>query len=274
MAGNTTGNTERWLRQFHPGPPDGPLLVCFPHAGGAASFYLPMARALSATTRVRAVQYPGRQDRRSEPPLTTIAALADALAEVLDAFTGQQVAFFGHSMGAIVGFEVIRRLEAAGRPGPRVLFASGRRAPSVRRGDRVHLLDDAGFLREIRALGGTDPRVLDDPEMLALVLPPTRADYRAIETYVGPPDATVRTPVTVLVGDTDPHATAVDAERWREHTGGDFDVRVFPGGHFYLVDQQQAVTATIVAALRDGPAAGQRPAAVGQWRPDRHRPRP
>ncbi|MCM3922854.1 alpha/beta fold hydrolase [Frankia sp. AiPs1] len=244
-----SAETDRWLRRFHPGPPDAPRLVCFPHAGGAASTYLLISKALSPVAEVQAVQYPGRQDRRAEPAHTAIAPLADRIAEVLAPLTDRPLAFFGHSMGAVVGFEVIRRLAAAGGPAPFVLFASGRRAPSAERFETVHRRDDAGFLREMRELGGTDPRVLADPELVEMVLPPTRADYQAIETYSAPPDAVISTAVVAMVGDSDPRVTLAEAELWRRHTTGSFELKVFPGGHFYLADQQGAVVDAVSAEL-------------------------
>ncbi len=200
------------------------------------------------------MQYPGRQDRRAEPAHRSIAPLADRIAEVLVPLADRPLVFLGHSMGAIVGFEVIRRLAAAGGPVPFVLFASGRRAPSVERFETVHRRDDAGFLREMRELGGTDPRVLADPELVEMVLPPTRADYQAIEMYRAPRDAVISTAVVAMVGDSDPKATLAEVELWREHTTGSFELKVFPGGHFYLTDQQGAVVEAVsegLAAARD-----------------------
>ncbi|ABD11779.1 MULTISPECIES: thioesterase II family protein [Frankia] len=251
-----SSDVDLWLRRFHPASASAPRLVCFPHAGGAASFYVPLSRALSPVAEVRSVQYPGRQDRRTERPETAIEPLADRIADVLRPLTDRPLAFFGHSMGSTVAFEVTRRLEAAGGPVPFVLFASGRRAPSASRAESVHLLDDEGFLREIRALGGTDPRILADPEILKLILPPTRADYRAIETYSAPSDAVIGTAITVLVGDSDAKATVAEAEQWRAHTTGAFTLKVFPGGHFYLSDQQAAVIDTVSAGLVPAATAG------------------
>jgi surfactin synthase thioesterase subunit len=249
----------QWLRRFQPGPPVGPRLILLPHAGGSASFFLSMSKALSSVAEVCAVQYPGRQDRRAEPAYTGIAPLADRLAEVLADLDDRPLAFFGHSMGAIVGFEVVRRLTAAGRPAPFVLFASGRRAPSALRDEAFHRLADSAFVEEIGGLGGTDPRILAEPELLEMVLPPTRADYQAIETYSPAPDAVISTPVIVMIGDSDPRVTTAEAELWRKHTTASCELRHFPGGHFYLLDQQAAVIETLAAVLTT--ATGARPSA-------------
>jgi len=244
----------RWVRTFQPRTDTGPRLVCFPHAGGAASFYAPFAQALSNVAKVGAVQYPGRQERWSEPAQTAIGPLADRLAAVLADGPGDRpTAFFGHSMGAIVAFEVTRRLATAGGAAPVALFVSSRRAPSAAPSTppsvAVHRRGDEALIADIARLGGTDPRLLADPEMRELILPPTRADYQAIETYACPPGATVDTSVTALVGDADPGVTPAEATAWREHTTGRFDLRVFPGGHFYLTDRWAEVAHAVRAGL-------------------------
>lgn len=186
------------------------------------------------------MQYPGRQDRRREPAIDDICLLADQIADALGTWSDRPLTFFGHSMGALVAFEVARRLERNG-DGPLRLFASGRRAPSMYRDEQVHRRDDDGLIAELRALSGTDSRVLDDDEMLRMVLPALRSDYKAVETYRSEPASAVRCPVTVLVGDDDPKTSLDEARSWDAHTTGDFDLRVFPGGHFYLADRPEEV---------------------------------
>lgn len=127
---------ELWCRRFRSAGNPAARLVCLPHAGGAAPFYVPVAAALSPDVDVVAVQYPGRQDRRTEEPIDDLAALADRLYEVLRRQPELPFALLGHSMGAVLAFEVARRLEADGR-GPSRLFASGRRAPSMYREGRT-----------------------------------------------------------------------------------------------------------------------------------------
>ncbi|MER7680978.1 alpha/beta fold hydrolase [Streptomyces sp. NPDC096934] len=233
-----------WIRSFRPAPEAAERLVCFPHAGGSASFYLPVAAALSPAVDVVAVQYPGRQDRRHEPGLTSVAELADRVAEALRAWQDRPLTFFGHSMGAVVAFEVARRLERSGT-GPVRLFASGRRAPSRTRDERVHTLGDDRLIAEIRALSGTDSRLLDDEELLRMVLPAIRNDYTAVETYLAAPEDTVRCPVTVLVGDDDPKTSLDEARAWESHTLGGSTLQVFPGGHFYLTERAADVLAVL-----------------------------
>ncbi|WP_128382305.1 thioesterase II family protein [Streptomyces cavernae] len=233
-----------WIRSFRPAPEAAERLVCFPHAGGSASFYLPVAAALSPGVDVVAVQYPGRQDRRQEPGLTSVAELADRVAEALESRHDRPLTFFGHSMGAVVAFEVARRMERAGT-GPVRLFASGRRAPSRTRDEKVHTLGDDRLVAELRALSGTDARFLEDEELLRMVLPAIRSDYTAVETYLAAPTDTVRCPVTVLVGDDDPKTSLDEARAWDGHTLGGSEMRVFPGGHFYLTERAADVLAVL-----------------------------
>ncbi|MET7703686.1 MULTISPECIES: thioesterase II family protein [unclassified Streptomyces] len=249
MSTQTTVDSSAWIRRFHPAAHAAHRLVCFPHAGGAASFYFPVSRTLAPDVDVLAIQYPGRQDRRHEPCIDSIPALADAVAEQIEPWCQGPVTFFGHSMGASLAFEVARRLEERGTV-LHGLFASGRRAPSAVRDERVHLLDDDGLITDISRLSGTDTQVLGDPEILRMILPAVRADYRAAETYRYTPGPPLTCPLFALTGDDDPQVTLEEARAWGEHTTGPFTLQVFAGGHFYLNAQAPAVIETLRSHLR------------------------
>ncbi|MFF3178067.1 thioesterase II family protein [Streptomyces sp. NPDC057900] len=243
-----------WFRNYRPSP-DAPVrLVCLPHAGGSASFYFPVARELAPEVEVLAVQYPGRQDRRSEPAVTGLETMADRIAEELEPLADRPYALFGHSMGAAIGFEVARRMEAAGR-GPTDLFVSGRRAPSLDRGDEWQPGTDEEVVEEIRKLNGTGGSLLDDEETLRMILPALRADYRALRGYRYRPGPPLDCPVTAFTGDQDPKARVEDVRAWVNHTRSGFGLRVLPGGHFFLVGQQEAVLHTIREQLARTPVA-------------------
>jgi surfactin synthase thioesterase subunit len=242
---------ENWIRTVRRVPRAAVRLVCFPHAGGSAGYFFPLARLLGDDIEALAVQYPGRQDRRLEPPVTDLGRLADQAADILTGTIGGPFAFFGHSMGAVLAFEVTRRLERRGAPLPEVLFLSGRRAPSRVREENVHRRDDAGVIAEMLRLGGTEASLLADPELIDMIMPPLRADYTAVETYrCEPVGAAVSRPIDVLVGDSDPRVSLDDAGAWAAHTTAACALRVFPGGHFYLGEQAAAVTAHLVDRLR------------------------
>ncbi|MFC5723466.1 thioesterase II family protein [Streptomyces gamaensis] len=243
-ASAKTDDNGLWIRRFHPRPDSDVRLVCLPHAGGSASFFFPVSQAMPDGVDVLCVQYPGRQDRRLEPLVDTLPELADRVFEALRPWADRPLGLFGHSMGATLAYEVARRFEKAGTP-PAAVFASGRRAPSTHRTETVHLRDDNGIIAELKELSGTDSQLLGDEEVLRMVLPAIRADYRAVETYVHTPGHPLRTPLTVLVGDDDPKVTVAEARAWEQHTTGDFDFHVFPGGHFFLAHHQRVINKLI-----------------------------
>jgi surfactin synthase thioesterase subunit len=256
MTGSSAG-TGAWIRRFHPAPEAPVRLVCFPHAGGSATFYFPVSRAMSPHVDVLSVQYPGRQDRRGEPCIDTVAGLADAVVEELLPWADRPLALFGHSMGASLAFEVALRLESRGVV-LRGLFASGRRAPSRFRDEAVHLAGDDTLIEELKKLSGTDTQVLGDPEILRMILPAVRNDYRAAETYRFTGGPRLNCPVLALVGEEDPQVTPEEADAWQEHTNGPFRVRRFTGGHFFLNSHAAAVMSEISGHLSQTPASGHR----------------
>ena len=240
--------TSAWIRRFRPVPAAATRLICLPHAGGSATYYLPVARGLPVSVDVLAIQYPGRQDRRQEPGIDDIERLADLVTAEIRPWCDRPVALFGHSMGAMIAYEVARRLERDGID-PVTLFASGRRAPSRHRTSHVHRLDDRGLKAELVRLSGTGTALLDDADMLSMILPAFRSDYRAVESYRHRPGPPLRCPVVSLVGDEDSEVEVEEAAAWREHTTGGFELRVFPGGHFYLNTHAAAVLDLIAGRL-------------------------
>lgn len=237
-----------WLARFHPCAEPAARLVCLPHAGGSASYYFALSLALSPEVEVLAAQYPGRQNRLREGFAGSVEELVDGVyaalpqSSVSEGSADVPLALFGHSMGALLAFELARRLRRDGAPAPLHVFVSGRRAPSRGRDERLHALDDAALLEVLRENGGTHDAVLADPELRALFLPIIRNDYRLTESYRYVPGPALDCPITVLTGDSDPAVTPDEAAAWREHTGGAFDLRVYSGGHFYLEDHQAELT--------------------------------
>ncbi|HEX5569125.1 MAG TPA: alpha/beta fold hydrolase [Streptomyces sp.] len=234
-----------WIRRYHKPRAGATRLVCFPYAGGGASYFFQLSRALAPDVEVLAVQYPGRQERYREACVEDIHLLAEMIHTALAPSLTGPYAFFGHSMGAVVAYEVARLCAERGQPVPVRLIVSGRRAPSRARDEWVHQRDDAGLLAELTKVGGTDPRVMAEPELLASVLPVLRSDYRAIETYRHLPAPPLACPVTVLTGRSDPQVDAEEAGAWQEHTTGDFELRTFSGGHFFL-DEHRAEVARLI----------------------------
>ncbi|MER5748003.1 alpha/beta fold hydrolase [Streptomyces sp. NPDC002225] len=227
-----------WIRAFGPPGPAAPVrLVCFPHAGGAAGYFRDWGEGTGA--QVWAVQYPGRENRIREPFSSDLHALADRAAEVLGGLLDRPTVFFGHSMGAVVGYEVLRRLAAEDRDhAVRHLVVSGCGAPHRVRPfagqEAAHLLSDDRLVALLRSLGADNTALLDDPGMRSAFLPAVRDDYRIVQSYVprtgGP---VLRTDVTAFVGRQDEAVGVGDAGAWATVTRGRFALRTFPGGHFY-----------------------------------------
>ncbi|WP_410658230.1 thioesterase II family protein [Amycolatopsis sp. lyj-112] len=244
-----SGGAANWVRVFHPGGPSAPRLVCLPDAGEAANAFFPLSGALAPEVEVLAMQYPGRQDRAAEPCARDIAELADQVTHALSPWDADPVAVYGHGMGALVGFEVARRLEQVLTGSPAALIVSGCRAPSRPREVGLHLLSDHDLVVELSSAGeATAPQ---DEVLLKAALPVIRADFRAFAAYRPEPSPPLRCPVTVLVGDSDPTVSIDEARAWHEHTTGAFDFQVFPGGHSCL-DAQREELAEAVAAVIEG----------------------
>ncbi|WP_149360635.1 thioesterase II family protein [Lolliginicoccus suaedae] len=244
-----------WLRTFKttPGTPRTDL-VCFPPAGGSASAYHGLAKELAPGIAVAAVQYPGRQDRLDDPMIDTIEGMASAIAEAITASrsVGRPLALFGHSMGASVAFETARALHERGAASAHLII-SGRIPPHHPRDTAFHKATDADLITELERLAN-DPasvQILREvPEIAEMVLPSVRNDYKAVETYhYQSATPSLDCPLTVFVADDDPTVTVEQSREWARHTTGPFDLVTFPGRHFYLDEQTEAVAKNIATLI-------------------------
>lgn len=232
--------TGRWLRCVAPRPAAQARLVCFPHAGGSASFYRLWSRQLPGDIEVIAVQYPGRLDRLREPRIEDVHELAEIVSGELGGHLDRPLGLFGHSMGAAVAYETANRLHQR-QALLRALFVSSHPAPGrPHRNQPAHLSDDQ-LLLELRRLGATPSDVTDNPELTELVLPSLRSDYRAVGRYRPRPGPRLTCPVIGLVGDNDPDVPADDMGDWAGVTDDAFALIQLPGDHFYLVPQLRYV---------------------------------
>ena len=251
-----------WLRCLEPRPAAPLRLILLPHAGGASSLFRDWPAALPPDIEAWAVQYPGRERRIGEPLPDDLGALARTLAEVAAPLLDRPTGVFGHSMGAGIGYEMLRVLEAERAPlarpqaGPVHLFASARQAPHRPRGRMVHLLPDDEFCAVLLGNGGVNGQLLADPGLRELYLPIIRSDYRISETHrptpVTPP---LRVDLTVLTGTEDHAVDPAEAARWAEATSGSFVHHELPGDHFYLIPQLATVATVVAERLRASAAS-------------------
>jgi surfactin synthase thioesterase subunit len=223
-------------------------LFCFAHAGAGASAYRPWAA--SAPFRVVPVQYPGREERLGEAAVPDILKLAELAESVVLSRASGRYALFGHSMGATVAYELVQRLRGRDVPQPSALFVSGRQPPHhPSRLVPVSHLDDAALIREMAAMGGTQPEVWSHPELVEMILPILRADFRACESWRPTIGSPLDMPIHAFSGAEDDHVVVEELGDWRRHTLGSCTVTLFPGGHFYLPAAKTDVIARISRLL-------------------------
>jgi medium-chain acyl-[acyl-carrier-protein] hydrolase len=253
----------QWLVRFRPNTTASLRLFCFPYAGMGASMFFPWAQGMHPGIEVVGVQLPGREGRIREKPFESLQRIVQEAAKSIRPYLDRPYSFFGHSMGALIGFELARYLRQEGAPTPAHLFVSARRAP--RRPDslsKIYGLPDAEFIAEIgRRWGGIPSAVLREAELLQLLLPTLRADVAVLETYIHAVGASVDCPISVFGGTGDANITRDDLLAWRDHTRGAFRLRMFPGDHFFLRgrqrDIQNAVVEDLLPLLGDGRNSGE-----------------
>ena len=235
--GRPAGN---WVAPVNPCPEADLRLFCLPYAGGDAAVFSAWPSGLPASVEVCPVLLPGRAGRIAEPLIADMTLLVRALAKGLADWTDRPFALFGHSTGALVAFELARRLEQQGRF-PAQLFVSGCGAPQLPAGrsGRIHDLPAADFLEQLRALGGMPDAMLSNPELRDLFLPILRADFKLSETYRYEPGALLRCPVTVFTGLEDRFVSRQSAEAWRDQTTGAFALCTLPSDHLFLISDRQ-----------------------------------
>ena len=249
-----SGNIEnQWIESASRNPGAELRLFCFPYAGGSASIFASWSRALPNFVQVAPVQLPGRGHRIAEAPWRRIDQLADAIAEdLLPVFKEKPFAFFGHSMGATLGFEVAGRLAQRHKIRPEVFLISGRRAPHLPDDEpQTYDLPEEEFIHELRRLNGTPKEVLECAELMELLVPVLRADFEAIQTYQYSPAPPLQCPMVVMGGTEDVEVPRKFLEAWRMHTSSICPVTMFPGDHFFLHSRKETVLKFIAQTVTD-----------------------
>ena len=232
-------------------------LICFPYAGGGSMIYRSWAEHLPEEVELCCAQLPGRESRIREPFFDRVRPLVEASAEAMLPYLDKPFALFGHSMGALISFELTRVLKEKYDKQPMGLFVSARRAPQVPSNETpMHNLPDDEFLEELARLNGTPQEVLDNPELLEMIQPLLRADFAVCETYQYEPGAALDCPLFAFGGLKDLEVGREKLEPWREHTSAYFVLRMLPGDHFFLHSSKrlliQMVSHELLHLLRSG----------------------
>ena len=240
-----------WLVRFEHRPQAQLRLFCFPYAGGGASLFRQWSALFPPEVEVYAVQLPGREDRQREEAFTAVPALIAALSQNLEPLLDRPFAFFGHSLGGLLSFELTRCLRRQSGLLPLRLFIAACRAPqSLELSFPIAGLPDAEFLAQVQLRYGGLPRVvLDEPELLQLVLKVLRSDLKALESYhylLEPPLACA---ISVFGGADDPVVSLEELENWQLQTRQDLQLTSLPGGHFFLNSARPQIIRGIVATL-------------------------
>lgn len=237
-----------WLRCSAGDPDPAVRLLCFPHAGGGASSFNGWRRELPDRIELVKVQLPGREDRREEPAHTRMADLVADLVPHVEALLDRPVVLYGHSVGSLLAFELIRELRRRGYPPPLALIISSRRAPhrALRPEHLLHTLPDEALARRVEDLGGVLPRMMRDEKWRGHFLPRIRADLRLSDTYVHGEGPRLDCPLHTFLGEHDTLVARDDWEAWSEHAPGEFTRRVLPGGHFFSRHGQAELIGDVV----------------------------
>jgi len=241
-----------WVKTYQKPGPCRFRLWCFPHAGAGASVFHAWVDQLPAGVAVCALQPPGRENRFRELPFTDLLLLTQTASAAVLPLLDVPFAFFGHSVGGLVAFEMTRRLRDLHAPLPARLFVSAIRAPHlVSPGEPLYQLSDIDFMEQLRRLGGTAEVLLQHEEMRKVILPILRADFQMRETYRCRPGSPLPCPLSALGGIDDSAASREELAAWAQHTRADFNVQMFPGGHFYLRTAQAQVFPVLRKAVAD-----------------------
>jgi medium-chain acyl-[acyl-carrier-protein] hydrolase len=222
-------------------------LYCLPHAGGTARVFRPWQNLLRTGIDICPLDYPGHGTRIGQPLLDSIERIAHVIAdEIMSQPQHLPYALFGHSMGSLAAFETCHILTARRAALPSLLIACGHRAPQLPNlSPTMHDAPHAEFVAHLRELGATPPELFNAPDLLELILPGLRTDFRACETYAPPDRAPLPIPIVVYGGLGDKDTSRDTLNAWQEETAGACTVRMFPGGHFFVSDCANEVVAAL-----------------------------
>lgn len=240
---------DRWIVSHRPNADARLRLFCFSYAGGGASVFRSWGEALAPDVEVFAVQPPGRESRVAEPAYKRIGPLIADLSEAIGPYLDRPFAFYGHSMGALVAFELARHLRRAGQPEPSRLMLAAYRAPQLPNPNiKIYHLPDE-VLKVVLQTDGTPARILQNDQLMQAMLPTLRADFELCDTYEYSPAAPLSCPIAIFGGLEDVRISASDQEGWRIHSDTDCSFTRLPGGHFFVHSAQDLLLAAVAQEL-------------------------
>lgn len=245
----TTSQIDHWIDVAVPRSQARIRLLCFPFAGAGTLAFRTWPYNLPDFIEVCAVQLPGREKRLDDKPYIDVATLVKDLAAVLPPLLERPYALFGHSMGALIAFELARELARRGEPEPRHFFVSGRRAPHIPDTSLLHPLDDEAFRVGLKRFKGMSEKLFSNDKLMSFFLPTLRADFTLFETHRLEPGEPLSCPMSIFGGREDVEATPELLAGWQEHTTGGSSLRLFPGDHFFLRSSQDELLAAIAEKL-------------------------
>jgi medium-chain acyl-[acyl-carrier-protein] hydrolase len=227
-------------------------LFCFPYAGGAAMIYRDWPAHLPSSVQVIGVELPGRGGRSREPALVNLSSVVEVLADEIDSLLDRPFAFFGHSMGALIAFELARHLRRRGQREPLLLLASGSGAPQTpEKASITYNLPDDEFIAELQRIDGTPKEALEHRELMELVVPLLRADFQLIQTHLSKIEAPLSFPITAFGGLQDGNVRRDTLLGWKEQTSSSFVLRMLPGDHFFIRSSQGVLLRLISRELAE-----------------------
>lgn len=246
----TTTQNYSWVICPKPNTQANLRLFCFPYAGGGAASFRRWSDDLPITIEVCPVELPGRGWGIRSTPFTRVLPLVQAIAQALLPYLDKPFAFFGHSMGALVSFELTRLLRREYGLLPLHLFVSGRRAPQIPNLEPpIHTLPESAFLEELRRLKGTPQAVLENAELMQLLIPILKADFAVNETYVYTNEPPLECPITTFGGLQDVEVSCEHLEAWANQTSASFSLQLLPGNHFFLHSAQSLLLQSLAQKL-------------------------
>lgn len=253
-----TAEAAIWLKNYSSTTQARLRLLCLPYVGAGASAYRTWARALPPDIELYALQLPGREARRREEPYTQLEPLIKTLTQIIASLPPLPLALFGHSLGAIIGFELARNLRRQHGINPIHMFVAGQAAPQIQPSEqKIHLLPDEEFIQRLREYNGTSEEVLQHMEILQMLLPVMRADFALCENYTYYSDTPLNCPISIFCGSEDNQVSEEDLLAWSSQSAYPVKFHKLKGDHFFMRQEHEELLTTIAqdmnAHLQDMP---------------------